>query len=43
MSLEQQAEHHILYLILNRPVRANCLNPPTIVALRQAFLDTKSR
>lgn len=42
MSLEQHADQHVLYLTLNRPDRANSLDPPTIVALRKAFLDAQS-
>jgi enoyl-CoA hydratase/carnithine racemase len=43
MSLQQQEDEHILVLTLNRPDRANSLDPPTIVALRQAFLEAQSK
>jgi enoyl-CoA hydratase/carnithine racemase len=42
MSLQQNQEDQILTLTLNRPKRANSLDPPTIVTLRQAFIDAQS-
>jgi enoyl-CoA hydratase/carnithine racemase len=42
MSLQQKKDQNLLYLTLNRPARANSLDPPTIVALRQAFIDAQS-
>ncbi|MFX0168589.1 MAG: enoyl-CoA hydratase/isomerase family protein [Candidatus Hodarchaeota archaeon] len=42
MSLEKKESQNTLYLTLNRPTRANSLDPPTIIALRQAFLDAQS-
>ena len=41
MSLQHHSEGAILTLTLNRPERANSLDPPTLVALRQAFIDAQ--
>ncbi len=42
LSLHEKIENSILALTLNRPKRANSLDPPTIVALRKAFLQAQS-
>lgn len=42
MSLQPHHDTPLLHLTLNRPQRANSLDPPTIVALRQAFIDAQS-
>ena len=42
MSLQHQQEAAILTLTINRLERANSLDPPTIVALREAFIDAQS-
>jgi enoyl-CoA hydratase/carnithine racemase len=42
MSLQSLKDASVCHLTLNRPKRANSLDPPTIVALRQAFVDAQS-
>lgn len=42
MSLLQKVGQSVLYLTLNRPTRANSLDPPIIVELRKAFLEAQS-